>query len=77
MYFADPAAAIVSDRMYGISPMIDTMLSIPFCRHFLVDMENVSTFTGPVVVIVENDMPVPADTDVTVPTFHVLFEDRS
>ena len=42
-------------------------LSTAFWRHSLVDMENVSALTVPVVVIVENDIPVPAATDVTVP----------
>ena len=41
--------------------------SMPFCLHALVLNATVSALTDPVVVIVVNDMPVPAETDVTDP----------
>jgi hypothetical protein len=40
---------------------------MPFCLHALVLNATVSALTDPVVVIVLNDMPVPAATDVTDP----------
>jgi hypothetical protein len=40
---------------------------MPFCLHALVESATVSADTEPVDVMVVNDMPVPAATDVTVP----------